>query len=123
MACGDYLLVFGGWSADGSAPLAHPELLHLETRCWTHCSTVNEPPPARGNPTLVYSRRRHLALLFGGWNRRERLGDAWCLDMESWRCATTENEPKTLVGARFCMYFLFEFPYFLLILKIKYTDC
>ena len=70
VACGDHLLVFGGWSADGSTPLAEPELLHLETRCWTHCSTTNAPPPPRGNPTLVYSRKRHLAVMYGGWNRR-----------------------------------------------------
>jgi hypothetical protein len=79
------LLVFGGWSVDGNAPLAHPELLHLETRCWTRCSTPNEAPPPRGNPTAVYSLRRHLAIVYGGWNRLERLDDVWCLDMECWR--------------------------------------
>lgn len=84
VACGDHLLVFGGWSADGTTPLSHAELLHLTTRCWTHCSTRNAPPPPRGNPTLVYSGRRHLAILYGGWNKRERLDDLWCLDMESW---------------------------------------
>ena len=85
VACGDHMLVFGGWSADGTSPLSHPELLHLETLCWTHCSTVNEPPSPRGNPTLVYSPRRHLVVVYGGWNRTERLDDCYCLDMESWR--------------------------------------
>jgi hypothetical protein len=78
------MLSFGGWSADGSTPLSHPELLHLRSRCWTHCSTTNAAPPPRGNPTLVYSRRRHLAVVYGGWNGRQRLADCWCLDMESW---------------------------------------
>lgn len=85
IACGDHLLIFGGWSADGGRPLSHPELLHLETRCWTHCSTRNDPPPPRGNPTMVYSRRRHLAIVHAGWDRQRRLDDTWCLDMESWR--------------------------------------
>jgi len=91
LACGEHLLVFGGWAADGNTPLGAPELLHLGTRCWTHCSTVNEPPTARGNPTIVYSPRRHLSIIYGGWNRYERLSDVWCLDMESWRwyCAAT----------------------------------
>ena len=85
VVCGDHLLVFGGWSADGNAPLSHPELLHLETRCWTHCSTRNDPPTARGNPSLVYSARRHLAIVYGGWDKTKRLDDVWCLDMECWK--------------------------------------
>lgn len=85
IACGEHLLTFGGWAADNLTPLASPELLHLGSRCWTHCSTVNDPPPPRGNPTMVYSRRRHLAIIYGGWDRHERLADVWCLDMESWR--------------------------------------
>lgn len=85
VACGEHLLVFGGWSADGNEALSHPELLHLDTRCWTHCSTHNEPPPPRGNPTLVYSPRRHLAVAYAGWDGHERFDDVWCLDMESWR--------------------------------------
>ena len=84
-ACGGHLLVFGGWSAGGDVPLAHPELLHLETRCWTHCSTHNAPPPPRGNPTLAYSPARHLAVLYGGWDGSKRFDDVWCLDMEAWR--------------------------------------
>lgn len=85
IACGELLLVFGGWAADGHTPLAAPELLHLETRCWTHCSTVNEAPQARGNPTMVYSPSRHLAIMYGGWDGHERFSDVWCLDLESWR--------------------------------------
>ena len=85
VVCGEHLLVFGGWSADGSTPLSAPELLHLRTRCWTHCSTRNAPPPPRGNPSLVYSPQRHLAIVYAGWNGHERLDDVWCLDMESWR--------------------------------------
>lgn len=92
-ACGEHLLVFGGWDAGGTVPLAAPELLHLTTRCWTHCSTVNEGPCARGNPTLVYSRKRHLAILYGGWNGRQRFDDAWCLDMESWRWYRAAQAP------------------------------
>mmetsp|Transcript_46031 Transcript_46031/g.99967 ORF Transcript_46031/g.99967 Transcript_46031/m.99967 type:complete len:514 (+) Transcript_46031:111-1652(+) len=85
LACGDHLLVFGGWAADGNTPLSHPELLHLETACWTHCSTVEPPPPPRGNPTAVYTPSRHLAVIYGGWDKVQRLDDVWCLDMESWR--------------------------------------
>ena len=87
VAAGEHLLVFGGWAAAGAdhgAPLGHPELLHLATRCWKHCSTVNAPPPPRASPTLVYSRRRHLAILHGGRGESEVLGDTWCLDLESW---------------------------------------
>ena len=79
------------------SPLSSPELLHLETRCWTHCSTRNAPPPPRGNPSLVYSARRHLAVLYGGWDGTRRLDDVWCLDMESWRwhrAATTAPPPS-----------------------------
>ncbi|CAK0795550.1 unnamed protein product [Prorocentrum cordatum] len=83
-SCGEHLFVFGGWSSDGRRPLAHPELLHLGTRCWTECATTNAPPPPRGNPSLVYSAPRHLAVVYGGWDLRERLDDVWCLDMESW---------------------------------------
>jgi len=104
ITCGEYLLVFGGWAVDGSAPLAAPELLHLGTRCWTHCSTVNQAPPARGNPTLVYSPKRHLAIIFGGWNGHLRFDDVWCLDMESWHwhCAATSigDGGESNAGAR-----------------------
>ena len=86
VAAGEHVLVFGGWSADGSTPLADAELLHVATRCWTRCATRGGDAPApRGNPTLVYSPRRHLAVLYGGWNRSTRFGDAWCLDLEQWR--------------------------------------
>ena len=84
VACGEHLLVFGGWAADGNTPLSHPELLHLVSRVWTHCSTTNAPPSPRGNATLVYSQKRHLVILYGGWDRTTRLGDLHCLDMESW---------------------------------------
>ena len=88
VVCGEYLLVFGGWTSDGRStgtPLSHPELLHLDTRCWKNCSTANAPPPPRGNPTLVYSRKRHLVILHGCvFYDRTRAGDTWCLDMESW---------------------------------------
>lgn len=102
VACGDHMLVFGGWS-NYNEPLSHPELLHLDTRCWTHCSTTNPPPPPRGNPSLVYSSNRHLAIAYGGWNKVARLDDVWCLDMESWtwyRAAVSKTidvqpEPRT----------------------------
>eukprot|EP00535_Pseudo-nitzschia_heimii_P012127 CAMPEP_0197195822 /NCGR_PEP_ID=MMETSP1423-20130617/31908_1 /TAXON_ID=476441 /ORGANISM="Pseudo-nitzschia heimii, Strain UNC1101" /LENGTH=439 /DNA_ID=CAMNT_0042649567 /DNA_START=190 /DNA_END=1506 /DNA_ORIENTATION=+ len=84
--CGsDHLLVFGGWSQDNCVPLSACELLHLETLCWTHCSTRGslEPPP-RGNPTLVYSPCNNKAILFGGWDRVRRLDDLWSLDLENW---------------------------------------
>lgn len=103
VACGDHLLVFGGWADDGNTCLCHPELLHLETRCWTHCSTTNDPPPPRGNPTLVYTPRRHLAILYGGWNRHFRFDDVWCLDMESWtwyRAATADETTKAVPAPR-----------------------
>lgn len=95
VACGEHMLTFGGWSADGNTPLSHPELLHLSSRCWTHCSTRNAPPPPRGNPILVYSASRHLAIAFGGWNGKERFNDVWCIDLESWmwhRAATAPLE-------------------------------
>lgn len=84
IAAGDHMLIFGGWSADGNTPLSEPELLHLRSACWTHCSTRNSPPPPRGNPTIVYSPRRHLVIVYGGWDRVTRFNDVWCLDMESW---------------------------------------
>ena len=85
--CGsNYLLVFGGWGRDNFTPLSTCELLHLETLCWTHCSTRGgfEPPP-RGNPTLVYSPCNNKAILFGGWDRVRRLDDLWSLDLENWK--------------------------------------
>ncbi|GMH63816.1 hypothetical protein TrST_g12054 [Triparma strigata] len=104
--CGDYLLVFGGWGDKGTnrelcaAPLASAELLHLKTRCWTHCSTTNENctecegptcsrcssegPAPRGNPTLVYAPRLNAAILYGGWDGIDRLGDAWILSLDTW---------------------------------------
>lgn len=89
--CGsNHLLVFGGWGQDNHTPLAACELLHLETLCWTHCSTLNcfEPPP-RGNPTLVYSPCNNKAIMFGGWDRVRRLNDLWSLDLETWQWTKT----------------------------------
>jgi len=86
IVCGsDHLLVFGGWGQDNCIPLSACELLHLETLCWTHCSTRGglEPPP-RGNPTLVYSPCNNKAILFGGWDRICRLNDLWSLDLKNW---------------------------------------
>jgi hypothetical protein len=89
VVCGDYLMVFGGWGQDSQC-LGHCELLHLETLCWTHCSirNRNHMPCPRGNPTLVYSDKPNAAILFGGWDKTNRLSDLWQLDMESWewRC-------------------------------------
>lgn len=86
VVCGDHFLVFGGWHSNGVEPLSHCELLHLDTLCWTHCSTREgmEPPP-RGNPTLVYFECIHSAVLFGGWNGERRFNDAWFLDMTNWK--------------------------------------
>lgn len=104
ITCGEYLFVFGGWAADGCTPLAAPELLHLDTRCWTHCSTINEAPSPRANPTMVYSHKRHSAVIYGGWNGSERLGDVWSLDMESWHwhcaVASTGDADKHSESAR-----------------------
>ena len=85
--CGsDHLLVFGGWGRDNLTPLSSCELLHLETLCWTHCSTRGScKPPPRGNPTLVYSPCHNRAILFGGWNRIHRLNDLWSLDLGDWK--------------------------------------
>lgn len=40
---------------------------------------------------MVYSSKRHLAIIYGGWNGHKRFDDVWCLDMESWRwtCVAT----------------------------------
>jgi len=94
VVCGtDHLLIFGGWGADNVTPLDNCELLHLETFCWTHCSTTmtnggggsgEQSPPPRGNPTLVYSQRNDYAILFGGWDASRRFDDIWCLDMQLW---------------------------------------
>jgi hypothetical protein len=51
---GDVLLVLGGWDASGLNPLARLELLHLETFCWTHGSTVGTAPCARGRALFIY---------------------------------------------------------------------
>jgi cobyrinic acid a,c-diamide synthase len=85
-ACGDHVLIFGGWGVDNVTPLTHCELLHIESLCWTHCSTRGpfEPSP-RGNPTLVYSDEKNCAFLFGGWNGKHALNDLWCLDMNQWQ--------------------------------------
>ena len=84
--CGDYIIVFGGWGVDNVTPLSNCELLHLESLCWTHCSTRGsvEPRP-RGNPSLVYCNRGHHVILFGGWNGEHALNDVWCLNMKQWR--------------------------------------
>lgn len=84
VVCGDYFLVFGGWGVDSQC-LGSCELLHLDTLCWTHCSVrgTNLPSP-RGNPTLVYSEKTNSAIMFGGWNKVERLSELWVLDMTVW---------------------------------------
>jgi len=66
-------------------PLSNCELLHLDTFCWTHCSTIGglEPSP-RGNPTLVFFELFQSAILFGGWNGKCRFNDTWKLDMVTW---------------------------------------
>lgn len=93
VVCGKHLIVFGGWGSDNMTPLDACELLHLDTLCWTHCSTrEGSKPPPRGNPTLVYSTRKHAVFLYGGWNGKERLSDLWCLDMSRWEW--TEILPK-----------------------------
>ena len=86
-ACGDHVLVFGGWGDGpdgGPAPLAAAELLHAETKCWTHCSTSNEGPSPRGNPTLTYCPDANVAVVYGGWQGSRRLGDAWSLCLSTW---------------------------------------
>ena len=40
----------------GTKPLAAAELLHLKSRCWTHCSTVNE---ARSRQKRLWSDPTH----------------------------------------------------------------
>ena len=85
VVCKDCMLVFGGWGESNSIPLSHCELLHLDTFCWTHCSTVGAGPPPRGNPTLVYFESIHSVVMFGGWNGSVRLNDTWMLDMNRWR--------------------------------------
>lgn len=82
--CGKILLVFGGWDQN-SRCIDHCDLLHLDSWCWTHCSTKSEvQPSARGNPTLVFSEFKNLVILFGGWNGQDRLSDLWTLDMNTW---------------------------------------
>ena len=84
VVCGDYLLMFGGWGQDIQC-LDSCELFHLETLFWTHCSTrgASQPSP-RGNPTLIYSETRNEAILFGGWNKIDRLNELWALNMDAW---------------------------------------
>ena len=52
VACGEHMLVFGGWSRDGSTPLAEPELLHLGTRSMVEgtlaLDSSGAPPRPRG---------------------------------------------------------------------------
>jgi len=85
VACGAYILIFGGWGVDNVTPLSNCELLHTDTLCWTHCSTQgsSEPGP-RGNPTLVFQQKTNSIFLFGGWNGKHALNDLWCLDMNEW---------------------------------------
>jgi len=97
VACGEHILVFGGWSVDNMTPLSHCELLHSDTLCWTHCSTRGsiEPGP-RGNPSLVYRRGSKSAVLFGGWNGIHALNDLWYLDMDVWQWHNISQErPKS----------------------------
>ena len=93
IVCGDYFLIFGGWGSQNVVPLSHCELLHLDTLCWTHCSTTGgvEPPP-RGNPTLGYFEHCESAILFGGWNGKRRFNDTWCLDMIDWNWIKVVSE-------------------------------
>lgn len=86
VACGEHIMVFGGWSIDNMTPLSHCELLHSDSLCWTHCSTRGsfEPCP-RGNPTLVYVKKSNNVVLFGGWDGFNAKNDLWFLDMNSWQ--------------------------------------
>lgn len=85
-ACGEHIVIFGGWGVDNVTPLSNCELLHISSLCWTHCSTrgSSEPNP-RGNPTLVFQRESNSVFLFGGWNGEHALNDVWCLDMNVWQ--------------------------------------
>jgi len=86
VACGDHIIVFGGWSIDNMTPLSDCELLHIDTLCWTHCSTRGSTKPSpRGNPTLVYRTKTSSVVLFGGWNGLHALNDLWFLDMNAWQ--------------------------------------
>lgn len=86
VACGEYILIFGGWAVDNVTPLANCELLHSETLCWTHCSTRGSiEPGARGNPTLIYLGSSNHVVLFGGWNGTTSLNDLWLLCLNSWQ--------------------------------------
>ena len=99
VACGDHVLVFGGWGVDNLTPLTHCELLHIESLCWTHCSTRGsfEPGP-RGNPTLVYSDEKNCAFLFGGWNGKHALNDVWRLDMNKWQWQELVQDSSIIDG-------------------------
>ena len=94
--CKDCMLVFGGWGESNIVPLSHCELLHLDTFCWTHCSTIGTGPPPRGNPTLVYFERINSIVMFGGWDGKARRNDTWRLDMNNWKWEeiVTETAPK-----------------------------
>ena len=105
IVAGRHLLVFGGWGKDNITPLHDCELLHLDTNCWTHCSTQgNISPPPRGNPTMVYSSKHHHVIMYGGWNAKERLSDLWYLDMEEWTweeiCPCSNNYKECWPGKR-----------------------
>jgi len=99
VACGDHVLIFGGWGVDNVTPLSHCELLHIESLCWTHCSTrgLLQPSP-RGNPSLVYSEEKNCAFLFGGWNGKHAQGDLWCLDMNNWQWQELVQESPIMNG-------------------------
>ncbi|OQR99546.1 cobyrinic acid -diamide synthase [Thraustotheca clavata] len=78
------VLVFGGWDHHGLHPLGDLELLDLKTNCWTHGSTRGVAPSPRGNPTMVVDPIHKQALVFGGWNQKERFNDVHSLDLNTW---------------------------------------
>mmetsp|Transcript_32892 Transcript_32892/g.79596 ORF Transcript_32892/g.79596 Transcript_32892/m.79596 type:complete len:705 (-) Transcript_32892:35-2149(-) len=95
VACGEYILTFGGWGADNVTPLSHCELLHADTLCWTHCSTRGFLVPSpRGNPTLVFQQESNRVVLFGGWNGDRALKDLWFLDMNVWQWHNITSKRK-----------------------------
>ncbi|CAK4072264.1 unnamed protein product [Aphanomyces euteiches] len=96
----DILLVFGGWDSQGLRPLGDLELLDLRTQCWTHGSTIGEPPCPRGNPTVVVDPQHARAFIYGGWNGQTRYGDIFRLDLKTWMWTQVVDQGSTRPSPR-----------------------
>ena len=96
----DRLVVFGGCAAELSNEVW---TFDLASSFWSQIETTGPEPTPRRDQAMVYDDRRDAVVLFGGWDGRSFLNDAWRLDLSGtprWGSSTTLVRSSSPDGGR-----------------------